>query len=102
MLERKPKKHLKVKVIDSEHANYGLSIAMMLGLRTSIGMINGKLAAEGKIIGLTLMILWLWRSTLFDQRLESYVGNVCTVIVTQVNTRLCIYAGGENTPPHDL
>lgn len=57
-------------------------------------MTNGKLAAEGKIIGSTLMILWLWKSTLFDQMFESYVGNVCTVIVTQVNTLLCIYTGG--------
>jgi len=27
-----------------------------------------SLLQRGKIIGLTLMILWLWRSTLFDQR----------------------------------
>jgi len=80
-VERKPKKkkHLKGKVIDGEHELYALSIAMMLGLRTSIGMTNGKLAsAEGKN---------RWLNTDDFMAVEKYSFRP---------------KGGEKTPPHDL
>jgi len=51
---------------------------MMLGLRTSIGMTNGKLAAEGKNH---------WLNTDDFMAVERYSFRP---------------KGGENTPPHDL
>jgi 1-phosphatidylinositol-4-phosphate 5-kinase len=39
---------VKGKVIDGQHELYALSIAVMLGVRTSIGTTNAQMTAEGR------------------------------------------------------